>query len=197
MITDGSGRLFSCICTDIYNKQLIASVQNITILKRQGTLHLLVGLPERDAFETLLTDCTALGVQQITPVIAAHCQRPWWKQSWDTTIDRFRSKMIAAMKQSLLPFLPVLNRPITLTGSFSTLSGTVLVADTEGDRLRDIKVQHDLTDTSCYIGPPGGFSDDEVNEIVKRNGIRVVIGKPRLRTELASIALCAQVIGYW
>jgi RsmE family RNA methyltransferase len=154
----------------------------------------MIGLPERDSFETVITECTALGVTRITPLVTSHSQKPWWKHSWDKHVERFTSKMIGSMKQSLFPYLPVLDAPLPLNKSLELCTYPVVVADQEGNPIIP-SCQNLFTDNViCYIGPPGGFSAEELQLLTSINAVKVKIGEPRFRTELASLVLCSQLI---
>ena len=195
-ITDGNGTIFLCTCSGFHEKRLIAAIQETHNIQRRSSIHLLVGLPERDAFELLLTECTALGVSRITPVIAVHCQRAWWKPSWNKHYNRFRAKMIVSMKQALYPFLPQLCEPVTLIKSIGTTNNPILIAESDGNYLDVLKNSINLNNITCYIGPPGGFSRNEIDLVLQHGGQKVKIGESRLRTELASVALCAQLAAF-
>jgi 16S rRNA (uracil1498-N3)-methyltransferase len=148
-----------------------------------------VGIPDKDAFESIVTDLTALGVNSITPLISSQCQKNWWENKWEKHDERLRGKMIAAMKQSLYPYLPDLNKPRILDSSCFQ-NGLCITADYNG--LSRITIDTSISRINCFIGPPGGFSTDEL-DIFNQNGFSFLrLGQTRLRTELAATAMrCA------
>jgi len=196
--TDGMGTLYECRIATIDASRLSAVILSRTTVKRHiCPLQFLVGLTERDAFETLVCNLAALGVERITPLVACHCQRPWWKQ-WDgKAAERLRSKMIAGMKQSCYPFLPQLDPPLAFKDIDSAISGFVIMADAEGSSFSaalDIIKANDSR-YSCIVGPPGGFVKDETAALRSLGALPVRIAASRLTTELAAVVLASEIIG--
>jgi 16S rRNA (uracil1498-N3)-methyltransferase len=196
-ITDGNGIIYNCIISGTDTKHLTASIIDFQRFTRTVFIHLLIALPDKDPFESAITECAALGVSRITPVIADHCQKPWWKYSWEKHYERFMTKITGAMKQSLSPFLPVLDDPVTLEESFSLCKSPILLADQNGIPIINAFQNIQSRALTCYIGPPGGFSDSEIVLFANKNAIKVKIGEPRFRTELAAVVLCSQLVGMY
>jgi 16S rRNA (uracil1498-N3)-methyltransferase len=196
-ITDGKGAVYNCVINNSGSKQLTATKIDSQCFTRQVSIHLLIALPDRDPFESAITECTALGVSRITPVIAAHCQKPWWKYSWEKHQERFMTKIIGSIKQSLSPFLPVLDEPVTFDKSFQLCKTPILLADQNGTPLMKACQNLQTKELTCFIGPPGGFSDSEIALFANKNAIKVKIGDPRFRTELAAVVLCSQLVGIY
>lgn len=194
-ITNGQGTIYYCIVKNIDNKQLYAQIAESRFFKRPYSIHLMIGLPEKDPFETAITECTALGVSRITPIIASHCQKPWWKQSWEKSRERFTLKMSVSMKQSLFPWLPILDEARTVEKSLSLCTGPILVADFEGTSIFSLGQSNNCKDITVYIGPPGGFSAKELEHLLEHKAMKVKIGEQRFRTEMASVVICSQLIG--
>ncbi|GBU21678.1 16S ribosomal RNA methyltransferase RsmE [Fibrobacteres bacterium R8-0-B4] len=195
-VTDGNGIIYNCQCSDIRKKSVSCRI----IDKRQISrivpeLTLLIGLPDKDRFETILEQATALGVYRVIPVAADHCRKPWW-ESWDGQWRRFRSKMIVSMKQSLYPYLPRLDAPMPLREAAAECAGALIVADQHGKRLNDADILSSKK-ISCLIGPPGGLSDGESKFLETSAAIPVTtvkIAATRLRSELAAAVLCSRII---
>lgn len=196
-ITDGKGMIYNCTVSTAGPKHLSATIVDSHRSIRTVSIHLLIALPDRDQFESAMTECTALGVSRITPVIAAYCQKPWWKYTWEKHHERFMTKITSSIKQSRSPFLPTLDDPVTLEESFKLCKSPILLADPNG--IPVIKACQNLQtrEVTCYIGPPGGFSDTEIAMYASKNALHVKIGEPRFRTELAAVVLCAQLIGVY
>ncbi len=194
-ITDGKGTIYNCVISTAGAKLLSASIVDSRSFTRPVSIHLLIALPDRDQFESAITECTALGVSRITPVIAVHCQKPWWKYSWEKHQERFMTKITGSMKQSLSPFLPTLDNPLTLEESFQICTSPILLADQDGIPVMKACQNIQTNEFTCFIGPPGGFSDNEIIMFSSKNALKVKMGEPRFRTELAAVVLCSQLVG--
>jgi len=199
-VTDGNGAIYDCLCTDISKRQVSCKISGkTTVPKIMPELTLLVGIPDREHFETILENATALGVSRIVPLVTEHCRKPWW-ESWDKLCMRFTSKMIVSMKQCLYPYIPQLDKPTSLEEAIETCEKPLLVADQNGKTLRDSDILPHKKLT-CLIGPPGGLSADEsaiIESYGQQNAVPILtvnIAPSRLRTELAATVLCSRIIG--
>ena len=197
--TDGHGTIYECRVESIVKKQLTGLIVGRTLVPRHScSLHMLVGLPDRAAFENLITDLTVLGVVRITPLVCRHCQGGWWERDADgeRLSERFRSKMVAALKQSLYPYLPRLDPPLPFENIGSAVSGTFLVADPEGAPVAEaLNMYPPAAVLVCFVGPPGGFSPEEQTSLKALGATNLRLAPTRLTTELAAVVACSEIIG--
>jgi 16S rRNA (uracil1498-N3)-methyltransferase len=197
--TDGQGTVYECRVAAVDKKQLVGRIEGVSAVPRHScSIHLMVGIPERDAFETLITNLTALGVARITPLVCRYCQGNWWERGADNERPsmRFRNKMVAALKQSLYPYLPRLDPPLPIGTIGAEISGPLLVADPDGVPLPE--ALNNLPDRSArltgIVGPPGGFAPDEQAALKAMGAIGVRLSPTRLTTELACVVLCGAIL---
>lgn len=192
--TCGDGELLICKL-DTVKKELASGtvIERITVPPISPSLHCYIGLPDKDAFEIIITDLTAMGVAQISPLISEQCQKNWWEQKWDKLQERLQGKMIAAMKQSLYPRVPQIDYPCTIEKATENLKGQSFVAEWEGRPLRSYHCEIE-SQVNCFVGPPGGFSTKELELFQNLSFKSIKIGSTRLRTELAAVVLCAQIM---
>ena len=192
-ITDGKGTVFECKCDTFPKRTISCAVLNKTVIpKIVPELTLLIGIPDKEPFETVIEHATALGVSRIVPLVMDHCRKPWW-ESWDKTAPRFTSKMIVSMKQCLYPYIPQLDKPVCLKEILDTSPKPLIIADQHGEVLQDDRLIPQ-TKLSCLIGPPGGFSTEEKKTLESHTVLTVKIARQRLRTELAAAVLCSRIM---
>ena len=195
-VSSGNGTIYTCRFIDIFERKLTGRIVEMQRIQRHSPhINLYIGITERDALELLLVNCTALGITRVTPIITENCRETWHDTSWKKHGDRFRNKMISAMKQSLYPFLPVLDQPMPFATSFHITSGTGIVADFSGKGLYSQEGLLRDDTFNCFIGPPGGFTEKEMSTLESSGFAKVRIAPTRLRTELAAVVLCAQLTG--
>lgn len=189
-VTSGDGVIHVCKLDSISGSCVNGSIIDSTITEKiKPEFNFFIGIPDKDAFESIVTDLTALGVNSITPLISSQCQKNWWENKWEKHDERLRGKMIAAMKQSLYPYLPVLNKP-RIIDSTCFQNGVCVAADYNGVSVIDLPPS--LTSVNCFVGPPGGFSPQEIDLFKNNSCLFLRLGHTRLRTELASAAMrCA------
>lgn len=199
IVTDGKGAVYECTIAEADNVSglVSATVRSTECREKPGCeIIMYIGLCDRDKFEDLAEQCSALGAKKIVPLICRYCQNPWWQQ-WDKHEIRLRKKIIAGVKQSHNPWLTQCEKPVPFTEALCQCTQSlVLCADANGVPLLSVSNQiQQAQEISCFIGPPGGFAEDELAALYKC-GIGVSLSKNRLRTELAATVMCSSVKMY-
>jgi len=188
-VFDGQGNIFRARISKAHARHTEAVAEEKEHLSARAPWHLhLAVAPTKsmERFEFFLEKVTETGVDEITPLL---CERSERKK---LRYDRLERLLIAAMKQSMQPFLPRLH-PFTPLKDF-------LAAPPAGDRLiahccenEDPQRGHlyeSITSphVTILIGPEGDFSPQEIEE-ARRAGYRTIsLGNTRLRSETAGIA---------
>jgi 16S rRNA (uracil1498-N3)-methyltransferase len=193
MATDGKGSVFSCVIETISKSDCICRIEE----RKQypaplAPVWFFIGLPDRNCFEYALEGLVPLGDSRIIPLECEYCQKGWWKNDWEKHERRFLEKIIAAGKQSRNPFFPSLDAPLSFAEMLLSLPGAVLVADETGQTLEQL-IMRDKGPVACLIGPPGGFSPPELEQLKAKKTQFVRLGPYRLRTELAAVTLAARL----
>ena len=144
------------------------------------------GIIKGERMELVLEKATELGIMEIIPMISDRSVRIPKKIP-----ERWKRKMISAMKQSGRAFLPKLSEPKTFDEVISMGSNFegAFLADPSGDkRLLEL---HDGMKILMAIGPEGGFTDDETRKARERGFYIFNMGQRILRSETAGIAALA------
>ncbi|MCL2844659.1 MAG: 16S rRNA (uracil(1498)-N(3))-methyltransferase [Chitinivibrionia bacterium] len=207
-ITDGKGNIFeskivkmkrdSALCEIISTHRHKPPLCAITVA---------IGMPEKEKLEDVCEMLAPLGVAKIVPLITNKCQKNYADERWEKVAQRCRRKIISSIKQSLNPHITVLEKPVELgkfceigdgsenSGDFETRRALSLLGDFGGQRIDEIIKKGDIPQSICiFVGPPSGFSQDEIDSIVKtRHALSLCLGEYRLRTELAAVCAAAAV----
>jgi len=159
--------------------------------KRPFYLHLAIAPPKNmKRFEWFLEKATEIGVDEITPLHCFHSERQHIK------IQRMNRVLIAAMKQSLKAYLPLLNEMIPfnefIQHSPHPANRYIAYLD-EQQSVSLSKIYPPGEDALILIGPEGDFSEEEVEQARASGFQPVKLGASRLRTETAGIAACHSV----
>ncbi|NQV02199.1 MAG: 16S rRNA (uracil(1498)-N(3))-methyltransferase [Bacteroidia bacterium] len=190
-LTDGEGNLFHC-------EIMVANPNRceVGILSTTQTPHFLCRLhiaiaPTKNInrFEWFLEKATEIGIDEITPLICSHSERTVVKT------NRLNKILVAALKQSLKSWLPVLHEPQRFRELIrQKFSGQKFIAycETGSEELLQ-KVYTSGESVLILIGPEGDFSPEEVKQAIKEGFIPVSLGSSRLRTETAGVVSCATV----
>ena len=195
-ITNGTGCIYACIIEHIEKKTCITRIYKKKVQEPpKPTMHFFIGLTEKDSFEAAIMGLVPLGVMHITPLECECCQIKWWVKKWEKHAERFRNKMIAAAKQSWNAWLPSLNGPVDFNKALSLVQGHVIVADENGETLDTLSEKTALQEgMSCFVGPPEGFSQKEIDELKQSGALSIKLSDKRLRTELAATVLAGNLV---
>lgn len=185
IITNGSGIMATAELHSL-DKNTANFINIITIASSNENSYksaLALGiLDNKDRMEFALEKATELGINQFYPLNSKFVQKSKFNK------DRMISKSISAMKQSKRSFLPSVSEPIDIKSLFRLFQSydQIILLDESGvTPIFPKKVNSVL----MIVGPEGGFSDEEINEIKEAGNVNVwTLGKRRLRAETASIA---------
>jgi 16S rRNA (uracil1498-N3)-methyltransferase len=135
--------------------------------------------PHRLSF--LIEKATELGVTKFIPVITKHTANR------DINIDKLLLVAIEASEQSRRLDVPVIEKIQTLDKLLNSWDNKKIILCSEHETSTNIK---EITDAHCLmVGPEGGFSSDEIENLVKHPMIKSCsLGERILRAETASIA---------
>ena len=186
--TDGEGGWYEGTIGAISKNhcEVLIAKREITPYRRPYTLHLAVAPTKNiERFEWFLEKATEIGVDRITPLWCRHSERG------NIRPERLQKVLIAAMKQSLQPFLPVLSPAAGLEQLLrheqdSACGRFIACMGNGGGHLFQTCVPGQ--DTLVLIGPEGDFSGDEIALCFAQGFLPVTLGENRLRTETAAIA---------
>lgn len=189
-LVDGKGGIYKARISEIGKKEARFRIEEEKqgFGKRPFRLTVAVSPTKNDQrFEWFLEKATEMGIERIVPVICARTEKDRIKR------ERFERILIAAMKQSVKAYLPVLEDPMTLDELLKE----------EGDEERFVahcykKPQKELLqdvyrkghDAKLLIGPEGDLTAEEVEHAVEQGYQPVSLGKATLRTETAAVAAC-------
>lgn len=161
-----------------------------------GGLTLVVATPKGERADWMVEKCAELGVRAIVPLL---CERGHVTPG-DGKIRRWRRKADEAAKQSEQSVTMSVGEPATLSAMLQNKEqGALLfVADpcaesTIGAALRS--ASHDAR-SMIFIGPEGGFSDDELKTLCDAGANPVRLAESILRIETAAVA-AASIWAAW
>ena len=188
-----------------------ASERNITALKDTVTLKVCYrqannseptckvtiyqGVPKSTKLEDIVQKCVELGVYSIVPTLTQRCvSRPDQKSAAKKN-QRYQKIALEAAQQSGRGIIPEIVPMKTLAQAITEDESDVKIVFYEGggEKLADI-VKPDTESVSVFIGPEGGFEQEEVEQIEASGGVRATLGKRILRTQTAPVAALTAIM---
>jgi 16S rRNA (uracil1498-N3)-methyltransferase len=179
------------ISSDRISSIIIDKKKNITESSLKVTLF--QGLPKADKMELIVQKCIELGVNEIIPVIT---DRSVSKINTDrdaqNKVSRWQKIALEAAKQCNRGVIPKIGMPIKFIEAVNLASKkdlSIIPYEKENTTgFRDVVSKcSGIKTSSIFIGPEGGFTEQEIQS-ADSNGIKKITLGPRiLRTETAGI----------
>lgn len=158
-------------------------------------IFLFQGLPKGDKMELILQKAVELGCFEVIPIVCRRCVVKLDKKKQDSKVQRWRSIAEAAAKQSGRRRIPYVREAMRFS------EGLAYAADMDirlipYERADNIEQTRKMLESvkagqkiAVFIGPEGGFEEEEIEE-AKEAGIRpITLGRRILRTETAAITV--------
>lgn len=184
-LIDGRGTRASAVVETVSRRTLA-----FTVCRRQQlpspspSIVVASAVPKGERFRTMIDMLSQVGVAAIAPL---HCERSTTRPRRSSG-DRWRRIAIEACKQSRNPFVPEIAEPVGLRESLTRVTTTDVLAYAEagGDPLDGLSTGGGRL--YIYVGPEGGFTDNEKSLLEKRGARPVGLGDRVLRVETAAVA---------
>ncbi|MSS64414.1 16S rRNA (uracil(1498)-N(3))-methyltransferase [Velocimicrobium porci] len=198
VICDGAGSFYECILEELKKDEILVSIEEelLETTELPGKLYLFQGLPKKDKMELIIQKSVELGVYEIIPVATKFCVvKIEDKKKEKKKLERWNEIAKAAAKQSGRGIIPEVKPVMSLKEAIAyakTLSFNVIPYErAEGMKKAKEAVERaaSLSSTGIFIGPEGGFAEEEI-EMARAAGVEPIsLGKRILRTETAGITI--------
>lgn len=187
---DGKGLIATSQITKIDKKSVELELLSKTSAKPAATfpIHLAMSYIRNEQMDWVIQKSVELGVKEITPIMAERSQGRLNQEQAEKKQAHWFEVMVSAAEQSHLNFLPTLNPACTFEAFLAsgTASGMKLILDPYAtSSLKAIKPTH--RSATLFIGPEGGFSDNEVSKAKGAGFMGIQLHEQILRAETAAI----------
>ncbi len=152
-------------------------------------------LPKAGKMETIIQKCVELGVSAFVPVQSERCVVVL-NPPYEGRIERWQRVSEEAAKQSRRGVIPKVHLPVALDKLDFSNFDTVLAAyeNEQTVSLKSALRARCGLRIAVVIGPEGGFSEQEIETLLKKGARSVSLGTRILRTETAGMATAAQIL---
>ncbi|WP_100406744.1 16S rRNA (uracil(1498)-N(3))-methyltransferase [Bacillus solitudinis] len=206
------------ICCDNESRTVLCTItsfeENLVNAQINETLHpntelpisitIAQGLPKGDKFDLIVQKGTELGAQAFLPVAASRSVVKWDPKKMKKKLERLEKIAKEAAEQSYRERIPTVLEAHSFSGLINKVKSDTykasIVAYEEsaksGERSQLVQSLQmlDLGDSLLVIiGPEGGFSEKEIEELVQAGAVLCGFGPRILRTETAGLYVLAAV----
>ena len=192
---DGAGKLAAAIVQSAGGDKVALAVENIEYVQpRQcGRIIVAASIAKADRFDWLITKCTELGVDRISPVLF---ERTVKQPKNSKIVNRWTNLSISASKQCRRLFLPVIDGPQPLSAVLAVLKkdypdGRFLFGSSLPDCPSLANQPFNSSDVIAFVGPEGGMTDEEITFLRNNSAVAVRLTETVLRIETAAVAFAS------
>jgi len=194
------GKDYVCEITHIDSTSVeckaLDEIQNVSEPAIKVTLY--QGLPKADKMEYIIQKCVELGVTRIVPVCCARSIVKLDAAGKENKVSRWRKISAEASKQSGRGIIPVVDVPIRVDEIINSHDLAVMFWELDREnRLKSILGNNNFKDIGIFIGPEGGITDAEAQQLLDKGFVSSSLGKRILRTETAGIAALSALMYHY
>lgn len=204
VVLDNSGAEYTVRLDTLGRDNAEAKVMERATSKGEPDVRLTLyqGALKGEKFEWVLQKGTEVGIAAFVPLV---CERsvPREVARWEATrYTRWSNVIRSAAEQSRRGKLPALASPVKFRQACESVKGQVALIPWEGEAHRGLRealaeCREDAKANSkvaLFIGPEGGFSEQEVECAKSQGVVPVTLGRRILRAETAGIVTAALVM---
>ena len=193
-----NGKVFLCRIdkTNPLVASVIHEISNDVEIKEDITL--LFALTKGDKIDLVLQKATELGVKKVALITSERTVVSYDNKDVDKKLARFEKIMKEASEQSHRVIVPELLGIFNLKNLPREVFSDINYVAYEKDASKTDEMFEGLTkekSISVLVGPEGGFSEQEINNLTAQGFIRTSLGKRILRAETAAI-YALSVLGF-
>lgn len=202
VICDGEGFDYDGEISEISNGEVSLLIKEKRLCPGESDISvtLFQCLPKGAKMELIIEKCTELGVSKVVPVASKYCvvkledakKEAKKTEKWQKTADE-------AAKQCLRGVIPKVENVLSLKDAIKLLSdfdlSIVCYEHEDKTTLKDVlKVNKDAKKIAIFIGPEGGFSEEEIALLKDNGAFSITLGKRILRTETAGLCVISAIM---
>ena len=194
---EGEGRELFYEIEEITGESVIG---NLCFVEEKGNelpskIYLFQGLPKVDKMELIIQKAVELGAFQIIPMSTKRCVVKLDEKKAENKIKRWQAISEAAAKQSKRAIIPEVIMPMTMKQAVEMAKNMdvklIPYENAKGieETKRLIEAIEPGQSIAIFIGPEGGFSEQEIDLCMENGIMPITLGKRILRTETAGFTI--------
>lgn len=202
IVLDDTGYEYTVLLSKVVRQEVSGQVIDKRKSETEPKTHITLyqSLLAREKFEFVLQKCTEIGVVSFVPIVT---QRSIIRQAdviKPRKFSRWQRIITEAAEQSGRGRIPILESPVGFPDAISELDrfdciliGAVALKESN---LREV-LQAGVTkprEIAVFIGPEGGLTEKEIDNICRKGAMTFSLGRRILRTETAAVISSALIL---
>ncbi len=198
VLRDMEGKLFHALLSDVREADCTILIgEEGEIDGKEYSLRLLCCLPKGKKMDSIIRQATEAGVQEIIPLYSDHSLVHIKSYDFEKKRVRWDKIIKEALQQSGSPVRTTLSNPLKIP-DLPSLSEREMGYYCHQNYIKENSLsplfQNNKDSINIVIGPEGGLSANELNELDKKGYTPFYLGSNVLRTETAALFAVSAVI---
>lgn len=202
LISSRTGGDYLCKVAEIQQEEVQMEILEARESKMElpARIHLFQGLPKGDKMELIIQKAVELGVYRIIPVDTRRTVVRLDAKKEESKGKRWNAISESAAKQSKRSLIPEVSGVMSFREALAETKdyGLKIIpyecAAGMGQTRELIKRAQAGMDIAVFIGPEGGFEEDEIEKAQAAGVLPVTLGKRILRTETAGLCILSALM---
>lgn len=194
-VSDGNNRKYLCSVERYEEGRAILKIKEEQAADTElpSRICLFQGLPKQDKMELIVQKAVELGVSEVIPVVTKRSVVKLDEKKAAKKTERWQSIAESASKQAGRGYIPKVAPVAGFTEALAYASGldVLLIPYELAEGMQETKKVisgiRPGQSVGVFIGPEGGFEQEEVEEAIRAGAVPVTLGRRILRTETAGL----------
>ena len=196
-ISDGSEKEYHCTIEEFQEDSAVLHIlyAQESQYELPSRIYLFQGLPKGDKMELIIQKAVELGAYAVVPVETRRCVVKLDAKKAQKKVTRWQQISESAAKQSKRMLIPEVKNVMSWKEALAFAKGldVVLIPYELAQGMKETReilaaIQPGQS-VGIFIGPEGGFEEEEVRDAMEAGGKPVTLGKRILRTETAGMTV--------
>lgn len=196
-ISDQQEKEYRCYIEEFSKEEISAHIMYVQEPKFElpSRIYLFQGLPKGEKMEWIIQKAVELGVYEIIPVAMKRCVVKLDKKKAEKKTARWQQIAESAAKQSKRMLIPEIHEVMTYKEALA-FAGHLDVKLIPYELAKGMKETREILNElrpgqsiGIFIGPEGGFEEEEVSKALEAGAHAITLGRRILRTETAGLAI--------
>lgn len=202
LISTGDDREYLCELVSLSQEYVTLTIVDVYGSNRELDVRVTLyqALPKGDKMETIIQKMVELGVHRIVPVETSRCVVRLDEKKARKKTERWNTIAMTAAKQAKRNHIPEICMPVSFSEAIRKAAdyerAVIPYENAQGmEAARKLVTQlADAADVAIFIGPEGGFSEEEIALAKEASVVPVTLGHRILRTETAGMMLMSVIM---
>ena len=196
-VSTGDDREYECTLESLADSYVTARIIDVHGSNRElpVKITLFQALPKGDKMETIIQKAVELGAYAVVPVASKRAVVKLDEKKKKKKIERWNAISLAAAKQSKRNVIPKVQEVVTFAQAMEMMQqydkAIIPYENARGmaHARETILAMKNTQQIAVFIGPEGGFAEEEIQQAMDHNVEPITLGNRILRTETAAMTV--------